>query len=74
MAGRSGPEAFTAILFQTEARFIAKKCDLSFPETKELGSLLVCLCEKGRLTAGGKKKRRMEEQPRLENLELPTCP
>lgn len=48
MGGRSGPGALTAILFQTEASFIAKKCDLSFPETKELGSLLVRLCEKGR--------------------------
>lgn len=53
MGGRSGPGAFTAILFQTEASFIAKKCDLSFPETKELGRLLVRLCEKGRLC--GKK-------------------
>lgn len=53
MGGRSGPGAFTAIPFQTEASFIAKKCDLSFPQTKELGSLLVRLCEKGRPGVGG---------------------
>lgn len=52
--GRSGPAAFTAILFQTRASFIAKKCDLSFPETKELGSVRVCFCEKGKLC--GKKQ------------------
>lgn len=54
--GRSGPGAFTAVHFQTRARFIAKKCDLSFSETKELGSVLVRLCEKGRLCGKGKKK------------------
>lgn len=48
--GRSGPKP--AILFQSRASFIAKKCDLSFPETKELGSLRVCFCEKGRLCGG----------------------
>lgn len=53
--GRSGPGAFTAVLLQTRASFIAKKCDLSFPETKELGSLLVRLCEKGKLCGGEKK-------------------
>lgn len=61
------PWGFT-ILFQTEASFIAKKCDLSFPETKELGSLLVLLCEKGRL-CGGKNKTNGEWK---NNLDLNT--